>query len=209
MKALLIDTETTGLPISGDAYSPYQPYVIQLGGVLFDVREDKIEKSINTLILPPEGILFNERAVAVHGFSEDTVRANGRNAAEVYEELRALRLEADVVGSYNWEFDERLVRTSAVRQLGCDPDYILGVPGKDIVHHCVMKQCMAFFQHPREKLVTVYQRIMGVPLEDAHDAMADVVAAMHVMKNVFAAQLAELDMATPAVKKPGKARRRS
>lgn len=192
MKVLLLDTETTGLPLSGDQYAFEQPFVIQLGGVLFDIREDRIDKSINTLVLPPEGAVFNERAVAVHGFSEEVVRANGKSAEEVYEEVRSLRLEADVVGSYNWEFDERLIRTSAVRQLGCAPDYVLGEHGKGIVHHCVMKQCIAFYQHPREKLVTVYKRIMGVPLTDAHDAMADVVASMHVMKSVFAAQMAEI-----------------
>ncbi len=189
MKVLLLDTETTGLPVSGDHYSPEQPYVIQMGGVLFDVREEGIEQAINKLVLPPEGVVFNERAVAVHGFSEEVVRANGRPAKEVYEEVRALRLQADVVGSYNWDFDEQLIRSCSVRQLGCEPNYVLGIHGVDITHHCVMKQCMQFFERPREKLVTVYHRVMGVPLEDAHDAMADVVGAMHVMKQVLVAQL--------------------
>ena len=190
MKVLLVDTETTGLPLKGDEYSPEQPYVIQLAGVLFDVQGDDIEKSINTLIIPPAGVHFHEKAVQTHGFSEEVVRANGRNPLEVYTELRELRKEAQVIAAYNWDFDERLIRTSSEREFPeFKEDPVCGIHGKDIHHHCVMKQAMTYFKYPRQKLNTVYKELMGENIQNAHDAMADAVAAMHVMKQLLIRQL--------------------
>lgn len=192
MKVLIVDTETTGLPVKGDEYSFEQPFVVQLAGVLFDIQGEEIEKSINTLIIPPQGVIFHEKATQVHGFTEEVVRANGRDAKEVYDELRELRKEAQVIAAYNWEFDERLIRTSSVRiDESYRDDPVCGTHGKDILYHCVMKQAMTYFKHPRQKLATVYKTLMGENIQNAHDAMADAVAAMHVMKQLLLRQLTD------------------
>jgi len=190
MKVLLIDTETTGLPKKADQYAFEQPWVIQLGAVYFDLREDRIEHTINTLVIPPEGVNFDPRAVAVHGFTEDVVRANGRDGIEVYNELRDLRRRSDIVAAYNLQFDERMIRTSSARM---HPDFlddlVLG-DETEVFHHCVMEQSIAHFK-ARYKLGQVYKMVKGVQLTDAHDALADAVAAMEIMKELTARDFAE------------------
>ncbi len=185
-KVLMIDTETTGLPKKGDEYAFEQPWVIQLGALYFDLASDRFEHIVNTLVVPPEGVYFEPKAVAVHGFDEDMVRANGRPMYDVMSELRDLRKQADVVASYNWDFDERIVRTSSIRT---SDDFqnegrVLGTHNVDAHHHCVMKQSMTYFR-ARYKLGQVYQRLMGKQMEDAHDALADAVAAAIIMKELI------------------------
>ena len=48
---------------------------------------------------------------------------------------------------------------------------------------------MTYFKYPRQKLNTVYKELMGENIQNAHDAMADAVAAMHVMKQLLIRQL--------------------
>lgn len=183
-KVLIVDTETTGLPKKGDQYAFEQPWVIQLGAVLFDLQSDRFEETINTLVVPPEGAIFEPGAVKTHGFSEEVVRANGRPMEEVYSELREMRKKATIVAAYNLDFDERLVRTSSIR---AHPDFandlVLGTP-EEVHHHCVMKQAMAVFRK-RERLGVVYKRLKGETLEGAHDALADAVAAGVIFKEML------------------------
>lgn len=183
-KILVVDTETTGLPKKGDEYAFEQPWVIQLGAVLFDLQSDRFEETINTLVVPPEGVFFEPKAVETHGFSEEVVRASGRPMEEVYSELREMRKKATIVAAYNLDFDERLVRTSSIRaHPEFAEDMVLGHP-EEVRHHCIMKQAMAVFRR-REKLEMVYKRLKGHKLEDAHDALADAIAAAVVFKEML------------------------
>lgn len=181
MKILVFDTETTGLPLKGDQNAFEQPWVIQLGAVLLDLREDKCLGTINTLVVPPEGVKFHEGAVRVHGLSEELVRSEGRPMVDVMLELRDMRRQANIVSAYNLAFDERLVRTSSERShedFVNDP--VLGT-AEDTFHHCIMNQATVYFKG-RRKLEQVYRDLKGVGIEDAHDAMADTLAAAEVFK---------------------------
>lgn len=188
-KVLVFDTETTGLPKKGDEYGDHQPWVIQIAAVLMDLREDRFEPVMNTLVVPPEGVVFEEGAVKAHQLSEEIVRANGREMVDVYAELRELRRGVDIIAAYNLDFDERLVRTCSHR---AHPDFIdnpvLGTP-EEVQHHCIMKHAMAIFRR-RDKLGNVYKKLTGEPLVGAHDALVDTVAAGTVFKHLLMRTLA-------------------
>lgn len=183
-KVLIVDTETTGLPKKGDQYAFEQPWVIQIGAVLFDLQSDRFEETMNTLVVPPEGVYFEPGAVKAHKISEDEVRANGRPMEEVYSELRDMRKKATIVAAYNLDFDERLVRSSSVRaHPDFESDLVLGTPA-EVHHHCIMKHAMSVYRR-REKLEMVYKRLKGDKLEGAHDALVDAVAAGVVFKELL------------------------
>lgn len=188
-KVLIFDTETTGLPKNRPPEHPEQPWVIQLGAVFFDLASDRFEHVINTLVIPPDHAVIDPAKFAgaekVHGISLEMIYANGRSSQSVFRELRDLAREADIVAAYNFEFDEKLVRFSSYRT---HPTFIhdpvLGRP-TERAHHCVMEQTKDYFNAPRWlKLSEAYKRITGEPITDAHDALADAVAAAVVFKEV-------------------------
>lgn len=194
-KVLIFDTETTGLPKKRSDDHPEQPWVIQLGAVFFDLASDRFEHTINTLVIPPPNAEINPEVFAgaekVHGISLDMIYANGRSSQSVYRELRDLASEADIVAAYNFDFDSKLIRYSSYRTA---PTFIhspvLGRPG-EVAHHCVMEQTKDFYGAPRWlKLNDAYQRITGQPIVDAHDALADAIAAAVVFKEVTLRQMA-------------------
>lgn len=188
-KVLIFDTETTGLPKNRPVEHPEQPWVVQIGAVFFDLASDRFDHVMNTLVIPPDHAEIDREKYAgaekIHGISLDMIYANGRSSQSVYRELRDMAAEADIVGAYNLEFDEKLIRFSSYRTHNTfirRP--VLGTPG-EVSHICVMHQAKEYYKSKKYlKLGEVYSRIKGVPLEDAHDALADAVAAAIVFKEL-------------------------
>lgn len=192
LKALVVDTETTGLPFyRADPKDDKQPWPVQIGAVLMDLAHDKFSHTMNTLVVPPEGAFFHPKAVATHGLSEEMVRANGRDPVEVMLELRDMAREADVVAAYNLKFDEFIIRSCSER---VHPDFevdpVLGEADPHR-HLCIMHQTSAHLGLRQWiKLEKAYEHFKGVKLEDAHDALADTVAAAVVFKEIVVRTLA-------------------
>lgn len=188
-KVLIFDTETTGLPKNRPAEHPEQPWVIQLGAVFFDLASDRFDHVVNTLVIPPDHAEIDPEKFAgaekVHGISLEMIYANGRSSQSVYRELRDLASEADVVASYNWDFDEKLVRYSSYRTHSTFIHRPVLGPPSEFGHSCVMHIAKEYYGSPKFlKLGEAYQRVKGVPLTDAHDALADAVAAAVVFKEL-------------------------
>lgn len=187
LKVLVIDTETTGLPYyKSDPKAKNQPWPVQIGAVLMDLTKDRFDHTMNTLMTPPEGAFFHPKAVETHGLSEEMVRANGRDPVEVMLELRDLAREADVVAAYNFKFDEFIIRSASER---VHPDFeidpVLGEADPHR-HACIMQQTSAFLGLTRWiKLEQAYETFKGVKLQDAHDALADTVAAAIIFKEII------------------------
>jgi DNA polymerase III epsilon subunit-like protein len=195
-KVLVFDTETTGLPKNRPVEHPEQPWVIQLGAVFFDLASDRFEHTINTLVIPPDNAEIDREKFAgaerVHGISLDMIYANGRSSQSVYRELRDLASEADIIAAYNLDFDEKLIKFSSYRT---HPSFILNPVLRtptEVSHHCIMNQTKDYYKSPKWlKLNDVYQRITGDQIVDAHDALADAVAAAVVFKEITLKMMAE------------------
>lgn len=187
LKVLVVDTETTGLPLyKTDPKAQNQPWPVQIGAVLMDLSKDRFDHTLNTLVTPPPNTYFHPKAVETHGLSEDVVRANGRDPVEVMLELRDLAREADVVAAYNLKFDEFIIRSASERS---HPDFesdpVLGYADPHR-HVCVMQQTSAHLGLRKWiKLEDAYEHFKGVKLMDAHDALADTVAAAIVFKEII------------------------
>lgn len=191
VKVLVFDTETTGLFKKRKDDHPEQPWIVQLGAVLFDLKDDRFSKTLNTLVIPPPSAQIDEENYAhaerVHGISLESIYANGRSTEEVLKELRDMRQEADIVAAFNFSFDSRIVRCAEQRthQTFRD-DPVLGHP-EEVAHHCIMLHAQAAMRVSRyPSLSKAYEHYFGVPLVGAHDALADAVAAAQLYTALIA-----------------------
>jgi DNA polymerase III epsilon subunit-like protein len=182
MRIFLYDTETTGLPASGhDELSILQPWMVQLGCVVLEDFE--VVDGLNILVRPPDGADWQPKAIETHGITPKLVDAEGHDPVLALMAMRSLARGADMVAAYNSPFDERIVRTTAMRT---SPETFLDDPifPVDAQQVCVMQQAAAFL-HGRAKLSQAYRILVGKPLEDAHDAYADCLATAEVLKAII------------------------
>jgi len=84
--------------------------------------------------------------------------------------------DAEILATYNFQFDSRIMQTCNER-LGREAP--LWTP--EVYEHCVMIQSQEYLMD-RLKLGQVYRRLFGKPLQDAHDAFADAIAAMEIFR---------------------------
>jgi DNA polymerase-3 subunit epsilon len=177
----VFDTETTGIApettrIVSAHISVLNPY-------------GEVEDDTNWLI--DCGIDIPEQATAVHGITNERMRAEGAPAADsIYEILTKLQgfLSAGIgVVAYNAAYDFTILDREAKRY-GFDP---LELPAPVIDPLIIDKQVDKYRKGKRtlEAAAAHY----GVQLTDAHDASADAIAAGRVAQAIgkkFAADLA-------------------
>lgn len=184
MKFVVFDTETTGLPVRAADDAPEQPWPVQFGAVVYE--DFQLVKSINVLVRPPQSAVFNPSAVKVHGITRELVDHKGRFIDDVLDEFGELISGQDVIAAYNLPFDERIMRTAALRR---GKPWDIPAPTMRV---CVMRQAEQHFGY-RQKLGQVYAKLLGKPLQDAHDAYVDSLAAAEVFMHILAKSLEEDD----------------
>lgn len=181
-KIVVFDTETTGLP---DKNLPElhndQPWVLQLGVVVLEGWE--ITERLNTIVLPAADALFHAEAVALHGITPEVAVAQGKPTFDVLKTFRHMCRGADIVACYNIKFDRRIMLTTAMRT---DADEFTADPlwAEGTYEHCIMLQTQQHFGGGRMKLNQAYRRVFGRPLQNAHDAFADTIAATEVFREL-------------------------
>ena len=190
------DSETSGLPLwSEPSEHPGQPHLVQLGAVLVDMNTREITQSLD-VIIKPDGWTIPDDVANIHGITTERAMDEGIPEDEALEMLLTMwdhRLRI----AHNESFDARLVRIackrfrdprednpekpfsdvwkagrSACTQLIATP--ILKLPPTE-----KMKAARRF--HAKSaNLAEAYQFFMGKPMENAHNAMADVLACKDV-----------------------------
>lgn len=166
----VFDLETTG--IDTETSRIVSAYVGVVDG-------DGTPKGVSWLADP--GIEIPIQASAVHGITTERARAEGREAAEVVAEivavLRSLLQNVPVV-IYNAAYDLTLLNRECQRY-GIEP---LENPSP-IIDPLVIDRAMDRYRKGKRTL-EVAAEFYGVPLTDAHDAMADAVAAGRVAQAI-------------------------
>ena len=164
----VFDLETTGVDVAADRIVTGCVGLLDAEGGVIRARE----------WLADPGIDIPEGATAVHGITTAHARANGRAApavvAEIVEALRGL-LDAGIpVVAYNAAYDFSLLHHEALRH-GVAP---LAAPAP-IIDPLVMDKRYDRWRRGKRTLDVVAAHY-AVPLDDAHEASADAVAAGRV-----------------------------
>lgn len=164
----VFDLETTGVDVTVDRI------VTAHVGVL---DERGIEIASRTWLADP-GVEIPLAATAVHGITSAHARALGRPAAavvgEVIAALRSLLAQGVPIAAYNASYDLSLLANEAVRH-GVEP---LNSP-TPVIDPFVIDKAFDRYRRGRRTLASVAAHY-AVPLEGAHEAAADAVAAGRV-----------------------------
>jgi len=177
--SLVLDTETTGLPLKGvPASDPRQARVMQLGAVLLD--DDKEVACFYSRLYPDAWPVVHPAAEAAHGITLESCEQVGvaqRAALDVLSEFAAA---AEVVVAHNYDFDYQML-TIEYELLGH-----VFAPAK---HICTMKamtdicKCTKSNGQLKWPNLTEAANFCGHQwTAKAHDALADVRAAATVWR---------------------------
>lgn len=190
MKALVYDTETTGLPLFNEpSEDPRQPHIVQLAALLVDLDTRKVHASID-LTIKHDGWVSEPKALEAHGITPEYANDVGVPELIALESFTALWLRADIRIGHNEQFDARIIRCALHRyDPGMSPDQwkagraectqllatpILKLPPTERMRAAGRNH------HKSANLGEAYEYFIGSPLLDAHSAFADASACRDV-----------------------------
>ena len=204
------DSETTGLPnfsVQAENHTEH-PGIAQLAAALVDDSR-KLVASMNVIINQPEGIIISDEAVAVHGITRGMMTESGISGKLAMRMFLELVNKADTIVGHNASFDKKMVRTDLHRHgFGEHAEAFRAKPTEctmklaDPIMKMAPTQRMlaaGFTKSKPPKLEEAYEHFMGKPMENAHDAWADVKATIDVF---FAVKETGAGVAAPPVQSP-------
>ncbi len=191
MRALVFDTESTGLIRSTSYSDANNPYLASLAALLYDTEANRIISSLNTPI-HPAGWEMPPEAEAVNGLTTQYLCDTGVPAQAVIPLFMPIASKADLVVGHNVEFDIKIMSTALWR-------HITKEHGDAFAHEvitknwltkatfCTMKESrrevQALDKRGRVKaptLIETYKHFFGKDLDRAHSANADAVATLEI-----------------------------
>ena len=187
--ALIFDTETSGMfdwsqPASADG----QPRLLSIAAALVD--PDGMEIDHYATLIKPDGFEVDEEGEAfkVNGLSNERLNAEGVPVKDVLEVYDDMLDRCDFVSAFSIRFDQKIVRAEMRR---ADRPDRYGY--RDTFEIMYKARSLACSRVPgnHKKLGECYEAIMGQPLVDAHDAMADLHATIDIYRQLLIADMVE------------------
>jgi len=177
-RTLFFDTECNGLPASyhlGIEHTDNWPRLIQLAWIITD-ETGNILKQQNHLVIP-QGFIIQPNVEQLTRISTTQALTQGKLLHLVLHEFISDLQMVDMVVGHNIDFDRHIVGCELYRS---QMDYatMMSKP-----HVCTMKQSTDYYhiqtgndRYP--KLMNLYQLLFHESFDNAHNAMADVLATM-------------------------------
>ncbi len=203
--ALFYDTETTGLPdFKAPSEAAHQPHIVQLAALLVDLDTRQTIQSMD-VIVRPHGWTIPDEVAAVHGITTEHAADVGipeRLAVEMFMDLWNNRNRV----AHNEQFDARILRIALMRHQG---NIFHSPSGKSVPDiwkegraECTARmatpicalpptdkmKAVGRFRHKTPNLGEAYRHFTGNDLQNAHSAMADVLACRDVYFAIKGAQ---------------------
>lgn len=164
MKALILDTETTGLISNRTIRSNKQPHIIEFYGCIVDLETgQKTGQDLDLLIKPP--VEISAEITKITTITNDLVK-DAPSFADVASDIKSLIESAPLAIAHNMAFDrdmvdiemDRLNLTVAWPTLLCTTEQTVHLKGF------------------RLKLSMLHEHLIGAPFSGAHRAKVDVEA---------------------------------
>lgn len=118
MRALIFDTETTGLPetriISPDTLNLW-PHIVQFSYTIYDVCLNEIVVIKDFIIKVEKGVIISEESVKIHGITNKISEKKGINLTLVLKEFFNDLQQTDVLVGHNVSFDINMVKIELMR----------------------------------------------------------------------------------------------
>jgi len=163
-----VDTETTGFAQGG-----VQPCIVSIAWMIAD--GPGTPRHFQSHIVRPDGFVIPYGAAAVHGISTQRAEQEGRPLRAVMQEFSAdlLALRPSHIIAHNARYDMPVIAAEFDRLGLADPCQRLAV-------QCTMLMARRKWPGMSAKLGDVHSRLFRSPMQNAHDAGADVRACSKV-----------------------------
>lgn len=178
LRMAVFDTETTGLPLHKKSPLKKQPRIIEFAAAVYDTSTQKLLYEWSTLINP--GIMITEEITKITGITPEQLSAYGVPVySEVAEKIASIFADCDISVAHNHPFDQAMVEFELMRMEATEFPW----PAHRI---CTVEHFKPLWGR-RPKLTEIYERFMGVPLQQTHRALDDVnaLAAVCLQQEVW------------------------
>lgn len=168
MKAVIFDTETTGLLLPSSAPLEKQPRIIELGVVV--VEDGVLTSQYNWLINP--GCEISEEITKITGITNADLEGKP-TFSQLLGEIDFAFLGSDYGFAHNAPFDTTMI-SNELRLINRGWFYwptTMICTAQEYTH--VMGK--------RPRLIQLYEHVMGVPLKQTHRALDDAMAVFEVL----------------------------
>lgn len=175
MKALLFDTETTGLIANGTVKLDKQPHIIEFYGCIADLKKGKVLSEVDTLIRPPKEELVTEEITKITGIKWEQLKdapTIDKVAGDIFKTLE----RAPILIGHNASFDREMIDIEAKRL-----NVKMKWPKRVI---CTVEQTI-HLKGFRLSLSNLHEHLFGEKFEGAHRAKVDVMALLRCCKELF------------------------
>jgi len=171
---LFFDTETTGFPKNGGR-------VCQLGALLTN-EAGRTMGQLDVLI-KPAGWVITPQLTAIHGISHEDAMTYGVPMQEALEMLESFIFRSTLLVAHNFAFDKEMIDLEH-RHLGVTSSFF-----NQRSSCCTMANATPVCKIPNSggragykwpKLQEIYVHLFGKTFDNAHNAMADVIACKEV-----------------------------
>ncbi len=169
MRACIFDTETSGLLLPSIANDAEQPRIIELGALITDGTT--ILKTLSQLLNP--GFAISAEITKITGITNADL-VGKPSFIKFLPELITFFDGCDLLLAHNAPFDVGML-ASELKRAGCDK---FPWPSETI---CTLQEYTAFMGHG-PNLKSLYERIIGKPLEQTHRALDDVKAMFEIIQ---------------------------
>jgi DNA polymerase-3 subunit epsilon len=185
------DTETTGVDVETDR-------IVSAAVVVQDTAG--LRARVSRWLVNP-GVPVPEAATAVHGLTDDHLRRNGRWPAPVMEEVARTLAEHVAAGRplvvMNAPFDLTLLDRELRRHRASSLSHYLESSPLCVLDPRVLDKHLDRYRKGRRTLTDLCEHY-GVVLDGAHDAAADALAALDVVRAIGRRFSARLERLSPA-----------
>jgi len=158
MRALIFDTETTGLISNRTVRLDRQPHIIEFYGCIADLKTGEIERELDILIKPP--VEISAEITKITTITNDLVRDLLPFSAHAAD-IKSLIESAPLVIAHNMAFDREMVEIEMERA-GLTVAWPQTLRTGDF----------------RLTLSALHERLLGAPFSGAHRAKVDVAALL-------------------------------
>jgi len=171
----VFDTETTGIPnwkIPSD--DPSQPHIVQVAGLIVDTDTSAIIQTLD-VIVKPDGWTIKPEMTEIHGITNEHALDVGVPESLVVAMVLHMA-EGRKRVAFNTTFDNRIIRIAAKRFF----NHQVADVWKAGEYECAMIGARKIMGGKTPTLAAAYQHFTGSELDNAHNAMADTMAALEV-----------------------------
>ena len=173
----VFDTETSGLPVFTRFRGYHNPKdfrmydssrIVSISWIVANKDMEVVSKE--THIIKPDDFVIGEGSIAIHGITNETAHATGKDINMILHRLEKSIGECETIVAHNINFDVNILRSECYRYNMPDLARIINSKEK----YCTMargKEILRYHKNP--KLSELYTIVCNEEITNAHDAEYD------------------------------------